>query len=102
MNEIIDEPTHILPTSNSCIDLIFTSEKNFVSDSGVLPYLYPRCHHQNPFVKINVIVLFPPAYQRKIWDFSIANLIAIKEAINSVDWERKFTDLSTNQCFSFD
>ena len=36
--QIINEPTHILPSSASCIDLIFTNQPNLVITSGV--------HHQ--------------------------------------------------------
>ena len=46
LNQIIDGPAHILPDSASCIDLIFTTETNFFTNSGVLPLLFPRCHHQ--------------------------------------------------------
>ena len=46
LNQDIDGPTHILPSSASGIDLIFTTETNFVTDSGVLPSLFLRCHHQ--------------------------------------------------------
>ena len=35
LNQVIDGPTNILPNS-SCINLIFATEKNFVSDCGVL------------------------------------------------------------------
>ena len=30
LHQIINEPTHILPNSSSCIDLIFTSQPNMV------------------------------------------------------------------------
>ena len=30
LHQIINEPTHILPNSSSCIDLIFTSQSNMV------------------------------------------------------------------------
>ena len=30
LSQIINEPTHILPSSSSCIDLIFTNQPNFV------------------------------------------------------------------------
>ena len=34
-NQIINELTHILNNSSSCIDLIFTSQPNLVAESGV-------------------------------------------------------------------
>ena len=58
LNQIIDGPTHILPNSVSGIDLIFTTETNFVTDSGVLPSLFPRCHHQLIFEKVSFTTFF--------------------------------------------
>ena len=37
MSQVINEPTHILDNSKSCIDLIFTSQPNMIMDSGVHP-----------------------------------------------------------------
>ena len=44
--QIVSEPTHLLPQSSSCIDLIFTDQPNLVVDSGTHPSLHPNCHHQ--------------------------------------------------------
>ena len=52
--QIINEPTHISNTSSSCIDLIFTSQPNLITDSGVHSSLHPNCHHQIIFAKLNV------------------------------------------------
>ena len=46
LSQLIKEPTHILPSSSSCIDLLFTSSKTDIRDSGVLPSLFSRCLHQ--------------------------------------------------------
>ena len=101
LHQLIDEPTHILPESSSCIDLIFSSSEALIMDSGVLPSLYPRCHHQVPFVKVNFKIKFPPAYQRKIWDFSRADPRVIKRAVDGLDWEGAFVGLSVDQRVSF-
>ena len=37
LQQIIKEPTHILDNSSSCIDLIFTSQPNLITESGVYP-----------------------------------------------------------------
>ena len=66
LNQVINGSTHILLNSASCIDLIFTTETNFVTDSGVLPSLFPRFHHQLNFVKVSFTTFFPPAYERRI------------------------------------
>ena len=46
-SQIINEPTHVLNNTSSCIDLIFTSQSNLVMYSGVDPSLHPNCHHIN-------------------------------------------------------
>ena len=35
LEQLIDEPTHIIGDSFSCIDLIYTSQPNLVTESGV-------------------------------------------------------------------
>ena len=45
LHHLIQEPTHIIKMSSSCIDLIFTSQPNLVMESGVHSYLHPNCHH---------------------------------------------------------
>ena len=35
LKQLISEPTHLLPTSSSCIDLIFTNQPNMVMNSDV-------------------------------------------------------------------
>ena len=60
LHQIINEPTHVLEKSSSCIDLIFTSQPNLVVDSGVHPSLHPNCHHQIVYAKFNLKIHFPP------------------------------------------
>ena len=45
-HQLISEPTHLLPHSNSCIDLIFTDQPNLVVNCGTHPSLNPKCHLQ--------------------------------------------------------
>ena len=51
--QVIKEPTHILDTS-SCIDLIFTSLPNLITDSDVHSSLYPNSHYQIVYAKFNL------------------------------------------------
>ena len=57
-NQLISEPTHILPQSSSCIDLIFTNQLNMIFKSEVHPTLFPTCHHQIISVEISLKVNF--------------------------------------------
>ena len=46
-SQFISDQTRILPNSYSCIDLIFTNQPNVVTESGVDPFLYPKCHYHS-------------------------------------------------------
>ena len=95
--QIISAPTHILPTSSSCIDLIFTDQPNIIMNSGVHASLHPNCHHQIIFSKINLKIEYPPPYERLIWDYSKANVEAINLVINRFDWENLFDGKNVNE-----
>ena len=86
-HQLISEPTHLLPTYTSCIDLIFTGQSNLVVDSGTHPPLNPKCHHQNTYYKLNLNIKYPPPYQRLVWDYKRANVKSIKKSIELVNWE---------------
>ena len=46
LHELINEPTHLLDSFPSCIDLTFTSQPNLVMESDIQPSLHPNSHHQ--------------------------------------------------------
>ena len=56
VQQLISDPTNILPNSSTCIDSIFTDLPNSVVDSGVHPSLHTNCHHQITFCKFNLII----------------------------------------------
>ena len=62
LKQLIQEPTHILTDSSSCIYLIFTSQPNLVMESGVHSSLYQNCHHQIIYAKINLKVFHSTPY----------------------------------------
>ena len=97
LHQIIDEPTHLLPYSKSCIDLFFSSATGFIVESGVLPSLYPTCHHQIIFAKVDFKIFFPPPYERRIWDFGKADVDSIRRAMSLIDWDRKFVPMNQPQ-----
>ena len=101
LNHVIDGPTHILPHSASCIDLIITTETSFVTDSGVLLSLFSSCHHQLIFTKVSFTTFFPPAFKQSIWNFSRVNVNAIRQAVNCVDWDRAFNGLNIDERVKF-
>ena len=91
LTQTIHEPTHILESSVSCIDLIITSQENLVTNSGVHSSLYPNCHHQIHFSNFNLKIHYPPPYECLIWKYEKANADLIKGAIKDFDWENKLS-----------
>ena len=65
MKQVITAPTHVLENSSSCIDLIFSNQPNFITDSGVHPTLHSKCYHQIIYSKLNLKIEYPPPYTRK-------------------------------------
>ena len=43
LKQRLSEPTNLLPTSSSCIDLVFTNQPNVVMNSGVFPSIDQNC-----------------------------------------------------------
>ena len=87
--QIITEPTHILPSSASCIDLIFIDQSNLVINSGVHPSLHQNCHHRI-FAQINLKVYYPSPYKWLVWNYKKANLDATSLATKCFNWENAF------------
>ena len=83
--QVINEPTHILPNLAFCIDLIFSDKPNLIMESGVLLSLHAKCHHQIVYSKLNLNVFYLSPYQHLIWDYKKANADSIRKSLNSVN-----------------
>ena len=81
LHQFINEQTHFIGNSRSCIDVIFTDQPNLFLESGVHPSLQEHCHHQIIFGKLSVTNLSPPSYKCKIWYHDRANVTVIKKSI---------------------
>ena len=57
LHKEINDLTHILNNSSSCIDLIFKSQPNLLIESSVHPSLHSNCHHKIVFEKFNLGIL---------------------------------------------
>ena len=97
LSQIINEATHILEASSSCIDLIFTTRPHLVVESGVHPSLHVNCHHQLVFAKFNLQIYYPPPYPREIWHYKQANSELIRRAISNFNWNRAFLNTNVNE-----
>ena len=98
--QVISDPTHILESSSSCIDLIFTSQPNLVMNSGVHSSLHPNCHHQIIHAKFNLKIFYPPPYERVVWHYQDANNDLIHRSISQFNWERAFSSKGVNKQIS--
>ena len=97
LTQIISAPTHILPNSSTCIDLIFVDQPNMIMNSGVHSSLHPNCHHQIVFAKINLKIKYPPPYERIVWNYNKANVECINLTINRFNWENLFSGRNVNE-----
>ena len=84
--QVLNEPTHILPNSATYIDLIFADKPNLTVESGFFPSLYVKCHHQIIFSRLRLNTVYPPPHQCLIWYYNKANVDSVKKSQNSVDW----------------
>ena len=97
LHQIINEPTYILENSCLCIDLIFTSQPNLSSESGIQPSLYHNCHNQIIYLKFNLKVLYPSPYADMVWHDQDSNVDLIRRSINEVDWDRAFVNKNVDE-----
>ena len=86
LHQLISEPTHIVGSSKSCIDLIFTDQPNLIVDTGVHPSLHDQCHHQIIYGKLSVSNISQPPYVRRVWHYDKADFVAIRKSIELFKW----------------
>ena len=91
--------THILESSSSCIDLIFTSQPNLVMNSCVHSSLHPNCHQQI-HAKCNLKIFYPPSYERVVWHYQDANNDLIQRSMSHFNWEITFSNKGVNNQIS--
>ena len=97
ISRVIKELTHILDTSRSCIDLIFTSQPNMAIDSSVHVSLHLSFHHQIIYAKFDLKIFYLPPYGRTVLHFKHASsYYHIKRAIDTFDWKYTLNYLEAN------
>ena len=90
MKQVINKPTHILESSASCRDLIFTNQPNIVMFAGVHLSLHEKCHHQIIYLKLKLKNKYRPPYTRKIVDYNRSEADSINRTIEIFDWSYYF------------
>ena len=78
LQQIINEPTHIIEDSSSYIDLILTSKPNLVMESGVHTSLHPNCHRQITYAKFNLKIYYDLLMNRKYGIMKKLTLITLE------------------------
>ena len=85
MKQVIAEPTHILESSASCIDLIFSNQPNILMDSGVHSSLHEKFHHQIIYSKLSLKIKYPPPHICKNWDYNRTETDLMNRSIEIFD-----------------
>ena len=98
LDQLISEPTHIRDDgSQSCIDLICTDQPYMFTDSGVLSSLDSHSKHNIIHGRLNISVLRPPLFKRKIWGYKKAKIDLIRADLQNVNWHDLFYNLNVNE-----
>ena len=98
--QVLGDRTHILESSLSYIDLIFTSQPNLVMNSGVHSSLHSNCHHQIIHEKFNLKIFYPTPYERVVWHYQDTNNDLIRRSLSQFNWERAFSNKGVNKQIS--
>ena len=80
-HQIISESTYVQRNNSSCIDLIFTDQPSFVINNGVHASLHSSCHHQIIHCTFNLNIVYPPPYQRLLWNYNKADFLKKQKAL---------------------
>ena len=94
LSQLIQEPTHILNSSSSCIDLIFISQPDLVMESVIHSSLHSGFQHRIVFEEFNVSIFCPPPYERTVSYYERANTELIRRAIDQFYWSRALSNFN--------
>ena len=92
----LSQPTHLLPQTSSCIDLIFTDQPNLMVERGVHPSLYSNCHHQITYCQYNLISVLNIHLHLSVWfGATIEQMLKVlKNPLILVNWKVMFNNKS--------
>ena len=96
-SQLNDKPTHSVNAGSSCMDFIFTSNTNLVTDFGVNSTLHETCHQNLIFGKINFNNPLPSPFYRNIWDYKSVNVEFIQKVIIDFNCKRAFSNNFINE-----
>ena len=79
-----------------CIDLLFCTNQNTISNYGVNASIFDKCHHNIIFGKDNICVPLPPVSIGEVWNLSQSHMENIKYSISNFNWSKAFENLSVD------
>ena len=80
-----------------CIDLIFCTNQNVISNYGVDVSMFKKCYHNIIHGRIDIPAPLPSVYVRESWSYNKANVENIKKAVSNFNWNRAFENLSADE-----
>ena len=86
LQQLIDQPTHVINYKLSCINLLFRTNGKLLCDAGVELTIYDKCHHKVIYGSLNLSIPLPRPYYREVCDYKNTCLISIQRAIPLVKW----------------
>ena len=84
IQNIINDPTRITPTSQTCIDLILTNHNSTVINTEVL--LLFSSDHCTIIAEVSFETYKAQAYKHTIWKYEEPDKTALHEKFNTTDW----------------
>ena len=66
-------------------------------NSGVHASLYPNCHHQIVYAKLNLKLEYRPLYERLVWDYKNTNPQLLNRTMETFNWERLLENINGNE-----
>ena len=86
-SQLINQPTHFVNKTSSCVNLIFSSDLNITKNCGIEKTIHEKCHHDIIYgTWKNLDVPLSPPYYREIWDYKHANTENIQKSSTLKDF----------------
>jgi len=100
LNELIHEPTRIVGDRMSCLDLVFTTSLDFITEAGVRSKIIEVCDHCPIYASLKFQKNAPRAYKRWVWDFKRGSYDAFRYSILHADWNSCYVNKDVNSTVS--
>ncbi len=93
-DQLIDQPTHIMGVSKSCIDHIFTNDNNIISEVGVRPKIVSDHCVVHATLKYKIIKIY--SYKRMVWDYKRGDYDAFRQLLLHAPWHLCYNSNNIN------